>query len=123
MRHSECFETVRLRHDLDPLLFAANEPNGKLARRSWCAGDSEEPLMRQFILPAVLATAAIAGFAIPSAAQQPFCIPGRGCVPMTQASYNACYNLALARGESVAWGERRKLDWFIYQCLAGRIPR
>jgi hypothetical protein len=105
MRHSECFETVRLRHDLDPLLFAANEPNGKLARRSWCAGDSEEPLMRQFILPAVLATAAIAG------------------VPMTQASYNACYNLALARGESVAWGERRKLDWFIYQCLAGRIPR
>jgi hypothetical protein len=42
---------------------------------------------------------------------------------MTQASYNACFNLALARGESAAWGERHKLDWFIYQCLAGRIPR
>jgi hypothetical protein len=42
---------------------------------------------------------------------------------MTQASYNACFNLALARGESAAWGERRKLDWFIYQCLAGRIRR
>jgi hypothetical protein len=77
--------------------------------------------MRQFILPAVLATATIAGFSTPSIAQQPFCIAGRGCVPMTQASYNACFNLALARGESVAWGERRKLDWFIYQCLAGRI--
>jgi hypothetical protein len=42
---------------------------------------------------------------------------------VTQASYNTCFNLALARGESVAWGERRRLDWFIYQCLAGRIPR
>jgi len=79
--------------------------------------------MRQFILPAVLATAAITGLSTPSAAQQPFCIAGRGCVPMTQATYNACFNLALARGESAAWGERRKLDWFIYQCLAGRIPR
>jgi hypothetical protein len=79
--------------------------------------------MRQFILPALLATAAVTGFATPSVAQGQFCYPGRGCVPMTQASYNACFNLALARGESVAWGERRKLDWFIYQCLAGRIPR
>jgi hypothetical protein len=77
--------------------------------------------MRQFILPAVLAIAAVTDLATPSVAQQPFCIAGRGCVPMTQASYNACFNLALARGESVAWGERRKLDWFIYQCLAGRI--
>ena len=79
--------------------------------------------MRQFILPAVLATAAIAGLSTPSVAQQPFCVAGRGCVPMTQASYNACFNLALARGESAAWGERHKLDWFIYQCLAGRIRR
>ncbi len=77
--------------------------------------------MRQFILPAVLATAAVTGFATPSAAQQQFCIAGRGCVPMTQATYNACYNLALRRGESVAYGERHKLDWFIYQCLAGKI--
>jgi hypothetical protein len=84
-------------------------------------GDSQEVLMRQFILPAVLATAAITGLATQSVAQQPFCIAGRGCVPMTQATYNACFNLALARGESVAYGERRKLDWFIYQCLAGRI--
>jgi hypothetical protein len=79
--------------------------------------------MRQFILPAVLATAAVTGLSTPSVAQERFCIAGRGCVPVTQASYNACFNLALARGESAAWGERRKLDWFIYQCLAGRIPR
>jgi hypothetical protein len=79
--------------------------------------------MRQFILPAMLAVAATAGFSSPSAAQGQFCVPGRGCVPSTQASYNMCFNLALARGESVAWGERKRLDWFIYQCLAGRIPR
>ena len=78
--------------------------------------------MRQFILPAILATATVAALATPSVAQQQFCVRGRGCVPVTQASYNACFNLALARGESVAWGERRRLDWFIYQCLAGRIP-
>lgn len=79
--------------------------------------------MRQFILPAILATATVAGLSTPSVAQQRFCFRNRGCVPVTQASYNACFNLALARGESVAWGERRRLDWFIYQCLAGRIPR
>jgi hypothetical protein len=79
--------------------------------------------MRQFILPAMLAVAATTGLSTPSAAQQPYCFRGHGCVPMTQASYNACFNLALARGESVAWGERHRLDWFIYQCLAGRIPR
>ena len=79
--------------------------------------------MRQFILPTILAVAAVTGFSTPSAAQQQFCVHGRGCVPVTEASYNRCFNLALARGESVAWGERRRLDWFIYQCLAGRIPR
>jgi hypothetical protein len=79
--------------------------------------------MRQFILPAILAVTVTTGFSAPSAAQQQFCVRGRGCVPTTQASYNACFNLALARGESAAWGERRSLDWFIFQCLAGRIPR
>jgi hypothetical protein len=58
----------------------------------------------------------------PAQAQYLQCIKGRGCVPSTQASYNRCFNLALARGESAAWGERHRLDWFIYQCLAGRIP-
>ena len=43
-------------------------------------------------------------------------------MPASQRSHNACFNLALARGESAAWGERRSLNWFIYQCLAGKIP-
>jgi len=42
--------------------------------------------------------------------------------PHITASYDACFNLALARGESSAWGERKSLNWFIYQCLAGKIP-
>jgi hypothetical protein len=77
--------------------------------------------MRQFILPAVLATAVVTAFATPTVAKQQFCVAGRGCVPMTQATYNACYNLAMKRGESSAWGERRSLDFFIYQCLSGKI--
>lgn len=78
--------------------------------------------MRRLILATILAVAAVTDFSTPSIAQQLFCIRGRGCVPVTQASYNACFELALERGESVAWGERRSLNWFIYQCLAGRIP-
>ena len=54
---------------------------------------------------------------------RPVVQPWTGCVPATQASYNACYNLAIARGESSLFGGWRKLDWFIYQCLAGTIPR
>jgi hypothetical protein len=77
--------------------------------------------MRHFMVVTILAVAAVTDFSTPSEAQ-PFCVRGRGCVPSTPASYNRCYNLALARGESVAWGERRRLDYFIYQCLAGRIP-
>ena len=79
--------------------------------------------MRQFILPAMLAATVVTGLSTPSDAQQAQCIRGRGCVPATQATYNQCYNLAIARGESPLFGERRSLNWFIYQCLAGRIPR
>jgi hypothetical protein len=68
------------------------------------------------------AATAVSATSTPAQAQYQRCIKGRGCVPTTQASYNRCFNLALARGESAAWGERRSLDWFIYQCLAGRIP-
>jgi hypothetical protein len=81
--------------------------------------------MHKAILITILtvgAAAAISSASSPAAAQYQQCIKGRGCVPASQPSYNDCFNLALARGESVAWGERRRLDWFIYQCLAGRIP-
>jgi hypothetical protein len=66
--------------------------------------------------------APISATSSPAQAQYLHCIRGRGCEPASQRSYNACFNLALARGESAAWGERRSLNWFIYQCLAGKIP-
>jgi hypothetical protein len=81
--------------------------------------------MRRVIIIMILtvgAVAAISAARSPAQAQYSQCIKGRGCVPTSQASYNACLNLALARGESAAWGERRSLNWFIYQCLAGKIP-
>jgi hypothetical protein len=80
--------------------------------------------MRKALLIAILTacTAAISALSSPAQAQYQQCIKGRGCVPASQRSYDACFNLALARGESAAWGERRSLNWFIYQCLAGRIP-
>jgi hypothetical protein len=79
--------------------------------------------MHKAILITMLAVGAVSTVSSPAQAQYQQCIKGRGCVPATQASYNACFNLALKRGESAAWGERRSLNWFIYQCLAGRIPR
>lgn len=77
--------------------------------------------MRQVILMTMLAAGALT--ASPSVAQYSHCIAGYGCVPATQESYNACFQLALRRGLTVTVGDRRNLDWFIYQCLAGRIPR
>jgi hypothetical protein len=81
--------------------------------------------MRKAILITMLtvgAVAAISAARSPAQAQYLHCIKGRGCEPASQRSYNACFNLALARGESAAWGEQRSLNWFIYQCLAGKIP-
>ena len=59
----------------------------------------------------------------PSFAQYQHCMPGIGCVPTTQESYNACFQLALARGLNVSMGDRYNLSYFIYECLKGRIPR
>ena len=80
--------------------------------------------MRNVILITILTVGAVAAIsaATPSKAQYQQCIKGRGCVLASQRSYDACFNLALARGESAAWGERHSLNWFIYQCLAGKIP-
>jgi hypothetical protein len=80
--------------------------------------------MRKVLLITILTvcTAAFSAPGSPAQAQYQHCIKGRGCEPASQRSYNACFNLALARGESAAWGERRSLNWFIYQCLAGKIP-
>jgi hypothetical protein len=85
--------------------------------------------MWRVIMMTMLAVGAMTAVqSLPAQAQYAVCMPARGCLPATQASYNACYQLALQRG----WTESdnverdlggRGLDSFIYQCLAGRIPR
>jgi hypothetical protein len=92
--------------------------------------------MRQSILPAtlsitfsVLAVSAVTALSsAPALAQYAHCLPGRGCIPTTQASYNACYTLARQRGwrdsdNARRGGLDRGLDRFIFACLQGRIPR
>jgi len=83
--------------------------------------EKENP-MRLAITAAALAVCATT-LPTPSVAQYQHCIAGRGCVPATQASYDACFHLALQRGLTVTVGDKRNLDLFIYQCLEGRIPR
>lgn len=52
--------------------------------------------MRKVILITILTVGAVAAIsAAPAQAQYSQCIKGRGCVPTSQASYNACFNLAL----------------------------
>ena len=91
--------------------------------------------MRPILMRSILAAAAAAALAIPAyammsvpaQAQYAQCMPARGCIPTTQRSYNACYQLARARGwtesDNARRGGGRALDFFIFQCLAGRIPR
>jgi hypothetical protein len=81
----------------------------------------------RLILTATVATATLLstlsstpGFAQRQYAQT-FCIAGRGCLPTTNESYNACFQLALSRGLSVSRGDIHSLNSFIYQCLEGRI--
>jgi len=78
------------------------------------------------ILSIVAASAAMSS--TPAQAQFAHCLPGRGCIPTTQASYNACYTLARQRGwresdNARRGGLDRGLDRFIFQCLQGRVPR
>jgi hypothetical protein len=77
--------------------------------------------MRLAITAAALAVCATT-LPTPSVAQYQQCIAGRGCVPASQQAYDACFHLALQRGLTVTVGDKRNLDLFIYQCLAGRIP-
>jgi hypothetical protein len=96
-----------------------------------CAREtSKERNMRQSVLTIMAAGAvtACAMASFPAQAQYAHCLPVRGCVPTTQASYNACLTLARERGwrdsdNARRGGLNRGLDKFIYQCLQGRIPR
>ena len=77
--------------------------------------------MRLVMTAAALAVCATT-LPTPSVAQYQQCIAGRGCVPASPQAYDACFHLALQRGLTVTVGDKRNLDFFIYQCLAGRIP-
>lgn len=85
--------------------------------------------MRQLAILPVLAVSAVAALSsAPAQAQYAQCLPGRGCIPTTQASYNACLTLARQLGwtdsdNAPRGGLGRGLDAFIYRCLQGRIPR
>lgn len=87
--------------------------------------------MRPFVIMMILAAGApsvLSATSFPAQAQYAHCLPARGCVPTTQQSYNACYQLALQRGwtdsdNAPKGGVGRGLDRFIYDCLRGRIPR
>jgi hypothetical protein len=84
--------------------------------------------MRQSVLMIMAAGAVTAFASFPAQAQYTLCLPARGCIPTTQASYNACLTLARQRGwtdsdNAPRGGIPRALDSFIYQCLQGRIPR
>jgi hypothetical protein len=37
-------------------------------------------------------------------------------------TYEQCYQLGLARGFIVSVGDWRNFEWFIRQCMAGKIP-
>jgi hypothetical protein len=83
------------------------------------------------VLPilSILAMSAVTALSsAPARAQYAQCLPARGCVPATQASYNACLTLARQLGwtdsdNAPRGGVGRGLDGFIFRCLRGRIPR
>lgn len=88
--------------------------------------DNMRPVTPRRVVVAAVATALWIA-SLPAQAQYLHCLPGRGCVPTGQASYNACYQLARQRGwtesDNALKGGGRGLDGFIFQCLTGRIPR
>ena len=87
------------------------------------------PFIPMTILAAGVATAssiaALAMTSVPAQAQYAVCLPARGCVAASQASYNAC----LTRARQLGWtdsdnaprgGVGRGLDAYIFRCLAAR---
>ena len=88
------------------------------------------PICVSFVPMMVLALGAATAVSITSSsaqAQYAVCLPARGCIPTTQKSYNACYELARERGwrdsDNDDGGSSRPLDRFIFLCLAGKIPK
>jgi hypothetical protein len=79
------------------------------------------------ILYAIVAIAIVAIFATSNLAlsqgETQVCRPGGRCYVTTAANYNRCVELALRRGLLLTKDDRHNLDMFVYQCVAGRVPR
>ena len=82
-------------------------------------------IIRPMTILAVGAATAISMTSFSAQAQYAVCLPVRGCIPTTQESYNACYQLARKRGwrDSDNHSVGRGLDRFVFLCLLGKIPR
>ena len=79
------------------------------------------------VIYALVAVAVVAIFASPKLAlsqgETLVCRPGGACVATSAANYNSCVDLALRRGLQLTKGDRYNFDLFVYQCVAGRVPR
>ena len=78
------------------------------------------------IIYAITAIAIVAIFATanPALSQGTMvCRPGGTCLTTTAAIYNSCVDLALRRGVLLTKDDRWVLDRFVYQCVAGRVPK
>jgi len=62
---------------------------------------------------ALLTVAVAASVATPTLAQRS---------ARSHPTYEQCYQLGLARGFIVSVGDWRNFEWFIKQCMAGKIP-
>jgi hypothetical protein len=82
--------------------------------------------MRQALF-AMLTIGAVSTFAMPSGPAQAqstlICDAFNRCIPATQQSYDACYQLAMRRGWNMQPTDYKGRTAFIYDCLRGRIPR
>jgi len=81
--------------------------------------DKGENPMRLAITAAALAVCATT-LPTPERAQYQHCIRTRMRAG-TAASYDACFPSCAAARLTVTVGDKRNLDWFIFQCLEGRI--
>jgi hypothetical protein len=70
---------------------------------------------------AIVATLATLNLAVSQGTM--VCRPGGNCLTTTAAIYNSCVDLALRRGVLLTKDDRWVLDRFVYQCVAGRIPK
>jgi hypothetical protein len=104
-----------------------NHPLQRLGRtRRLVQSNLKENIMRNITL-AVLAVAATV-LSTPSLAAKPqheqsFCVTDVPCAAMTDQTYNDCTNLAVERGWNLGASRSQGLNWFIYECLTGKIPR